>query len=134
MSESVAVWPFFMTCVESLTLSWSDSWFFDLSILSTLPVTSELLELLEEPSEPDELEPEPSEPDDPDDEPLPIEPEPVDPEEPDEPVLPMEPDDPDDPPLADWPAAGSAMSRPAIPRPATIPLLIFIVFPSRPFR
>src|SRR5512140_1834343 len=81
MSESVAVWPFFMTCVESLTLSWSESWFFDLSSLSTLPVTCELLELEEAlpdepvPREPDELLPEPIDPE-------PDEPDPREPEDP----------------------------------------------------
>jgi hypothetical protein len=38
MSESDAVWPSFITWVESLTLSWSESWLFDLSTLSTLPL------------------------------------------------------------------------------------------------
>jgi hypothetical protein len=72
------------------------------------------------------------------DEPEPIEPEPAelpgwsvaDPEEP----LPDVPDDPaeepDDPepvaPLLDCAPAGSAMSRLAIPSPATIPFLIFM--------
>ena len=78
MSESEAVWPSFITCVESLTLSWSESWLLDLSILSTFPVTCELLEL--EALPPDD----PSDPDEP-----PIEPELEDPE-----PVPMEPDEP----------------------------------------
>jgi hypothetical protein len=141
MSESDAVRPSFITWVESLTLSWSDSWFLDWSILSTLPVTWLLVELeaVPEPIEPELLEPEDpidepelEEPDDP----LPSEPEePLDfdgsdDELPDEPLDPDpidEPLEPEDPPVVDCAPAGSAMSRPAIPRPAIIPLLIFIV-------
>jgi hypothetical protein len=154
MSASDAGCPFFITCVESLTFSWSDSWFFDLSSLSTFPVTWVLLELdalpPDEPRDPDELVPlEPIEPLllDPDD-PVPIEAElpdePLDfdgseglvvdePELPEDPA-PIESEDPDDPedPL-DCAAAGSAMRRPAIPMPAIIPLPIFM-FPSRVLR
>lgn len=152
MSASDAVCPFFMTWVESLTLSCSEIWFFDLSSFSTLPVTCELLRLDElsddpVPREPEELpdpiddpeldEPDPREPDEPLDdfegsegsvaeEPeLPEDPVPIDPEEPDEPVL----DEPADP-LPPAAPAGNAMSSPATPRPAIIPLLIFM-FPSR---
>lgn len=159
MSVSDAVLPFFMTWVDSLTLSWSVSWFFDLSSFSTLPVTCELLELvaaLPEPIEPllDDPEPVPMEPDEPlleEPEPVPREPDeslfdfegsagsvadepelpddplPIDPEEPDEPELEEPPLDPAAP--LDCAPAGSAMRRPAIPKPATIPLLIFMLFP-----
>jgi hypothetical protein len=185
MSENDAVLPSFMTCADSLALSWSDSWFFALSTFSTLPVTcwpalAELPVPPIAPDEPEELDPvppsepesdelddpppiEPDEPapdfdgseDEPDepapdfdgseddepDEPLPIEPdepedpdEPVEPEDPDEPVEPEDPDEPVEPedpvePVEVCAPAGSAMSRPATPRPATIPLVIFMWFP-----
>jgi hypothetical protein len=63
---------------------------------------------------------------------LPDDPLPIDPllDEPDEPV----PDEPLDPPAADCAPAGSAMRRPAIPRPASMPLFTFMVFPSRLLR
>ena len=121
MSESDAVWPSFITWVESLTLSWSESWLPDRSILSTFPVTWPEPEVL--PIEP--IEPELEEPE----EPVPIDPE--DPLEPEEPPVPIEPDplEPELPPDADCPAAGNATSSPATPRLATIPLLIFMCFP-----
>jgi hypothetical protein len=100
-------------------------------------------ELPIEPDEPVELDPLPIEPDEPD------EPDevseglaaPDDPDDPDEPAEPDDPvpddDDPEEPGLLlaplDCAAAGSAMSRLATPRPATIPLLIFIGTPSAPF-
>jgi hypothetical protein len=73
------------------------------------------------------MDPELDEPEEPD--------EPIDPDDPDEPELPgdpaEEPDDPEPvPPLLDCAPAGSAMSRLAIPSPVTIPLPIFIRFPS----
>jgi hypothetical protein len=40
MSESDAVWPFFVTCVLGLSLSFSESSLFFLSNFWTLPVTS----------------------------------------------------------------------------------------------
>jgi hypothetical protein len=40
MSESEAVWPFFVTCVLGLSLSFSESSLFFLSNFWTLPVTS----------------------------------------------------------------------------------------------
>ncbi len=54
MSESDAVWPFFVTCVLGLSLSWSESWLFFLSNFWTLPVTSldeddDAVEPIEEP-------------------------------------------------------------------------------------
>lgn len=53
MSESDAVWPFFVTCVLGLSFSWSESWLFFLSNFWTLPVTSfELDEEAVEPIEP----------------------------------------------------------------------------------
>ena len=142
MSESDAFCPSFMTCVESLTLSWSESWFLVWSNFSTLPVTCWSLEadallplprVPEDPIDPDELEPDPvpiepdesdffegSDADDPDD-PVPSEPdEPLEPEDVEPLELPLEP------PAADCAPAGSAMRRPAIPRPVTIPLPIFM--------
>jgi hypothetical protein len=87
-----------------------------------------------EPIDPDEPVDEPDEP--------PIAPllDPLDPDEPIEPEEPLDPDlsvdepelePPDEPadPVLDWPPAGSAMSRLARPRPATIPFLTFIWFP-----
>ena len=79
MSESDAVWPFFVTCVLGLSLSCSESWLFFLSNFWTLPVTSLEADAVEaivlpalEPVSPIEplVEPEPIEP-------L-VEPEPVD--------------------------------------------------------
>lgn len=57
MSESDAVWPFFVTCVLGLTLSDSESSFFLRSIFWTLPVTSfvpdeDAIEPAEEPAVP----------------------------------------------------------------------------------
>ena len=54
MSESDAVWPFFVTCVLGLSRSWSESWLFFLSNFWTLPVTSlepdaDAVEPIEEP-------------------------------------------------------------------------------------
>jgi hypothetical protein len=69
---------------------------------------------------------EPDDPLDPMDDPLDPVGEPLEPD-------PMGEPEPDVPPLDDCPPAGSEMSRPAIPRPAIIPLLTFIVFPSRLF-
>lgn len=160
MSASVAVCPFFITCVDSLTLSWSESWCFDLSSLSTLPVTCELDELEALPGVLLDAEPEPIDPLDEPDEPVPREPDepldfessdfdgsdgladepellpddplPIEPEEPDDPVL-DEPLEPLVPPAADCAPAGSAMRRPAIPRPANMPLFTFM-FPSRLLR
>src|SRR5512133_3303818 len=60
MSDSDAGWPFFITCVESLTFSLSDSWLLDRSSLSTLPVTCALLEPEALPGAP--VEPEPIDP------------------------------------------------------------------------
>jgi hypothetical protein len=40
MSESEAVWPFFVTCVLGLSLSFSESSLFFLSNFWTLPVSS----------------------------------------------------------------------------------------------
>ena len=40
MSERDAVWPFFVTCVLGLSLSFSESSLFFLSNFWTLPVTS----------------------------------------------------------------------------------------------
>jgi hypothetical protein len=50
MSESEAVWPFFVTCVLGLSLSCSESWLFFLSNFWTLPITS--LELDDDAVEP----------------------------------------------------------------------------------
>lgn len=152
MSERDAVWPSFITCVESLTFSWSDSCFFDVSSLSTFPVTCELLELdavpPDEPREPDDVsldpidplllepdEPVPREPDEPDESEGPVADEPDDPADP----VPMELDEPElgdplEPALLDWALAGSATSSPAIPTPATIPLRNFMIpLPSAAF-
>lgn len=142
MSERDAVCPSFITCVESLTFSWSDSCFFDGSSLSTFPVTCELLELDAEPREPDDVsldpidplllepdEPVPREPDDrPDGLDGSVADEPDDPEEP-VPIELEEPElgDPLEPALLDWALAGSATSSPAIPTPATIPLRNFMI-------
>ncbi len=54
MSESDAVWPFFVTCVLGLSFSLSESSLFFLSNFWTLPVTSlaladEAVEPIEEP-------------------------------------------------------------------------------------
>jgi hypothetical protein len=76
------------------------------------------LELVDEPLDPDERS-------DAEPELLPDEPMPDDPDEPAE-----EPDEPDPvEPVLDWAPAGRAMSRLAIPSPATIPFPIFISIP-----
>jgi hypothetical protein len=152
MSVRDAVWPSFVTFVESLTLSASVSSFFDLSNFWTLPVTS-LFDALDD----DAVEPVPIEPL----ELLPVEPVPIEPELPVlgvllelpvlsrpvlvlpvpfwsgdvlEPVLPVAPedDDPLDPLVPLDPVcaqAGAATSSPAAARLATLPHSIFITYP-----
>jgi hypothetical protein len=68
MSESDAVWPFFVTCVLGLSFSCSESWLFFLSNFWTLPVTS--LDALDD--EPIALEPVVSDDEPPIDEPEPV--------------------------------------------------------------
>ncbi len=130
MSFSVAVWPFLVTCVLSLTGRASVSSFFDLSSFWTLPVTwfeALLLLMPVDGLSADDPVVEPvAEPLVPIDEPL-LEGAPIV-LEPDFDVslLPLEPVLlPLDPVCA---SAGAATSSPAIPRPATIPHPSFIRF------
>lgn len=145
MSESDAVWPSFVTWVESLTLTASVSSFFVLSNFWTLPVTSlpidadawAPVELL--PMEPDALDPAelPVEPDVLGldvlgldvllDEPIRSvdEPDVLDFEpDADDPLEPVEPVEPADPLVCAQ--AGAATSSPAVARPTTLPHSIFM--------
>jgi hypothetical protein len=87
MSVREARCPSFVTCVDSFTLSVSESSFLFLSNFWTLPVTCWPLPIELVPA----IDPEVPVPD------VPVEEEPIEPEEPVEPLDPIEPDEPDEP-------------------------------------